>query len=213
MLETKAYYKSRGFWGPIVAIIAFASQQAGLGEVDATGVVDAILYIFEIGGIAIAWLGRLRARYKLGLSDKVATASDPTPESAAGLQSSWFASLFAAALTLLLLAGCAADPEVRWAQGQVGYNDALDGLIEARAPCVDDALYPGAGPDHPLCRIDDEAARRLDIARNRANRLLEQSRQALDEGNPPGAEVYLDALEGAMQDLLLYQLTRPGDPP
>lgn len=59
-------------------------------------------------------------------------------------------------LVCLFVVGCATAPDVRWAQATSSFTAAVNALNALREPCVDTALYPDAGPDHPLCRIDDD---------------------------------------------------------
>ena len=103
MIATKAFYKSKGFWGPLISLFALFAQQAGLGEIDQTELLDAILTLFEWGGVAWAFYGRLVAKTKLGLKDSQIEVFATEPPKATA---HWLATLVAVVLALSI-AGCA----------------------------------------------------------------------------------------------------------
>jgi len=108
-------------------------------------------------------------------------------------------------LALLMLAGCGnVPPEVAWGQSQNGYNDILRTVKEYRAPCVASVEWPDGGPDHPLCRIDDDLYRKIETVRTEVDGALKDWRRALDSGNTIGADFYLGRIETGLERLRRY---------
>lgn len=96
MSQTKAFYLSRGFWGPIVSLLGFISMQRGWGEIDVSGVLAAIEQLFAWGGLVLAFIGRIRARERLTLGKK-ATGGSVSTGTAAGVAMIVLAALWLAA--------------------------------------------------------------------------------------------------------------------
>ena len=70
MSGTKAFWKSKGFWGPVVALIAFGVQANGGPEIDQDAILSAILEILGFGGVLLGLYGRTTAQQKLGVRDE-----------------------------------------------------------------------------------------------------------------------------------------------
>lgn len=111
---------------------------------------------------------------------------------------------------LLILVACASNPGVQWAQQQQLANTAMEIVIRYRTPCIDTVTYPGAGPDHPLCRVDDATwdwayglSEQIDV-------LLQGADLANIEGNGPAALRYLDLVESLLFELQWLQLKLEG---
>jgi len=60
-MNKKFFLKSKGFWGPVVALFSLFSMQMGWGEIDQSGVVQVIEQITLWGGVAGSWIGRAMA--------------------------------------------------------------------------------------------------------------------------------------------------------
>ncbi len=106
--------------------------------------------------------------------------------------------LFALAL---LIGACASSGEVRWAHVQQATNDASNWIIDGRRPCVDTGLYPDAGPDHPLCLIDNEKWEMFKALRRTINATLSQALLALEVGDSPRVTMYLNQAAQLLLDL------------
>ncbi len=113
------------------------------------------------------------------------------------------------ALTLLLGA-CATAPDVRWAQAQTTYNETARALELYRAPCVDTVAYANAGPDHPLCRVDDATWAVVYPILLEADRCLKAADARLQAGSQPAIQDSLDCAEGALERLIIYRLATKG---
>lgn len=100
----------------------------------------------------------------------------------------------------VLLAGCAASPEVRWAQAQKAYNEGVKSAISYRAPCIE------FGPEHPLCLIDDDTYRIVEPIRERLGSLLRQAQVAVGGGNESLFVIVMDEVDALLQTFLLYTL-------
>ena len=111
----------------------------------------------------------------------------------------------------LLLAACASAPDVRWAQAQTGYNETARVLKMYRAPCIDTQAYANAGPDHPLCRVDDATWAIVYPIMQQADRCLKAADMQLQTGSVPAIEDALDCAERAAERLLIYRLSNVGD--
>ncbi len=157
MQETKAFWKSRGFWGPVIALVAFLSQQMGAGEIDPNGVVDIILYGFEVIGIVLAWIGRMRANARLGLRDMRATPQRPSVEGGARLQTAWFGTLTAITLALFAV-GCTPQLTAAIGQGIEAARQAKDTEAEALKAAV---CTTSIGAYHRV--NNDQEKRALDV--------------------------------------------------
>lgn len=94
---------------------------------------------------------------------------------------------FGALVIAAVIAGCATDPDLRWAQAQQAYNSAGALFNDLRRPCVD------IGPDDPGCIIDDEAYLLLDP-------ILDQARAALDRYEETGSVDWLDVATGFVEE-------------
>jgi hypothetical protein len=102
-----------------------------------------------------------------------------------------------------LLSACASAPEVRWAQGQQAYNDTMRMLISYRMPCVPGSGVLDAGPAHPGCLIDDEAALKINMIKNAADISLRQMAAAAGRGDVDRYETLLTQFEGLLMQLVL----------
>ena len=111
----------------------------------------------------------------------------------------------------LLLGACAGSPDVRWAQAQTTYNDTAKTLKMYRAPCVDKVAYANAGPDHPLCRVDNATWAIVYPIMQEADRCLKAADVQLQTGSAPAIEDALDCAERAAERLLIYRLSNVGD--
>ena len=103
--------------------------------------------------------------------------------------------LFAALLPLLLLAACASAPEVRWAQAQSAYNEAVRQAVAARKPCVDSALKEA----DPGCLIKAKDYGKVDAAIRAGDRLL----RAIEAGGSIGDAAIAAVLDTAAEIVLL----------
>ena len=112
----------------------------------------------------------------------------------------------------LLLGSCAGAPDVRWGQSQTTYNETAKVLVMYRAPCVDTEAYAGAGPSHPLCRVDDATWAVVYPIMQEADRCLKAADARIQSGTVPAAEDALLCAESALERLLIYRLsTTKGD--
>lgn len=91
--------------------------------------------------------------------------------------------LFAGLLILVSLQACANTPEMKWAESQNLYNNAVGIINEYRAPCVVWSGIENAGPDHPKCYISDDTMRRLAPVRDAADALLNEMARAAATGD------------------------------
>lgn len=113
---------------------------------------------------------------------------------------------------VLFLVGCTANgPDVRWAQAQTAYNEAASALKLYRAPCVDTAAYINAGPDHPLCRIDNATWVVVYPLMQHADDCLKAADRQLQSGYEPAFEDAIACAEGALERLLIYKLSVKGN--
>ena len=110
----------------------------------------------------------------------------------------------------LLLAACASSPDVRWAQAQKSYNSTARVLEMYRGPCVDREAYVNAGPDHPLCRVDDATWAVVYPIMQDADKCLKAADAQLQSGAIPTAQDAIACAERALERLLIYQLSTPG---
>ena len=109
------------------------------------------------------------------------------------------------AVLAFALAGCASDSAVRWAQGQQAYNDTLQTLITYRAPCVPGQMA-GAGPEHPLCKIDDGEYRDIEAVRMAADAVLRHLDVAATSGNSNLVASLLTQLDGLLTRLVAARI-------
>ena len=111
---------------------------------------------------------------------------------------------------VLLLAACASSPDVRWAQAQASYNETARALELYRAPCVDVEAYANAGPEHPLCRVDNATWALVYPIMQEADRCLKAADRQLQIGSTPAIKDSLDCAERAAERLLIYRLSNLG---
>ncbi len=71
-----------------------------------------------------------------------------------------------------------------------------------RRPCVDE------GPDHPLCLIDDEAYRRINVAVQRARVALDNALANAEAGADTNASFWINQAEQLIADVLAHELAR-----
>jgi len=76
MNSTKAFYKSKSFWGPVVALFAMLSDMRGWGGVDQAAVLGVVDQIMTYGGVLFGFYGRVVAAEKLGLKDALPVEAD-----------------------------------------------------------------------------------------------------------------------------------------
>lgn len=69
MNSKKAFWKSKGFWGPVVALFALFSDMRGWGSVDQAAVLGVIDQALTYGGVLMGFYGRMVAAETLGLKD------------------------------------------------------------------------------------------------------------------------------------------------
>ena len=69
MNGTKAFWKSKAFWGPVVAFIALVSDMRGWGGIDQAAVLGVLDQAMTYGGVLFGFYGRVVAAEKLGLKD------------------------------------------------------------------------------------------------------------------------------------------------
>ncbi|MFQ5774018.1 MAG: hypothetical protein ACE5GS_05845 [Kiloniellaceae bacterium] len=191
MLATKAFWKSRGFWGPLVAFAAFASQQAGAGEIDAGKTVDFILTLIEGGGLFLGWLGRIRATAPLGLSDRRKVS-----------EAAWPATVLAVLLAVLV-AGCAATrgdtPAQRLYGVKADYQAALELAVAYKRDCAARPAELRGG-----CAAHVAEIRRIDL--ELIQPALARAERARAAGDDPALAAAADALLAAVRALTLYMI-------
>ena len=110
-------------------------------------------------------------------------------------------------IIVFVLGACTGAPDVRWAQGQAAYNEAAETLILWRAPCIDQVAYAGAGPDHPMCRVDDATWKVVYPIMQAADACLKAADARIQAGTGAAAIDSLDCAERALERLLIYQLS------
>ena len=109
--------------------------------------------------------------------------------------------ILAALGLIVLLSACASNPEVRWAQVQQAANDVTDYVLQGRQPCVDVVTYPGAGPEHPLCRVSDAEWQMFKALRMSLDEALRKADMADATENYASAAMYLKRAEAFLLDL------------
>ena len=112
---------------------------------------------------------------------------------------------------VLLLGACAEQADVRWAQAQTSYNETAKALVLYRAPCVDQEAYRNAGPEHPLCRIDDATWAVVYPLMQEADHCLKVADARLQSGSTPAIVDSLNCAEAALERLIVYRLSTRGD--
>jgi hypothetical protein len=65
MTETKPWYLSKGFVGPLVTVIALILENLGIMKIDPSGMSDIILQIIALLGAAVGMVGRAVASAQL----------------------------------------------------------------------------------------------------------------------------------------------------
>lgn len=70
MSKTKAFWRSRGFWGPVIALVSLVFDMREWGEVDQAAVLGAIDQLFLWGGVLLGAWGRIVAKERLGMRDE-----------------------------------------------------------------------------------------------------------------------------------------------
>ncbi len=107
---------------------------------------------------------------------------------------------------LLLVSACASNPEVRLYQTQVSYNELADLAIEYRAPCIDVANIPSAGPDHPDCKLDDTAWPWVKRTLDSADNLLKRAWADVLVGETAAVENWVDRVLDELAKLAVFGL-------
>ena len=59
-VKGKPWWLSRGAWGPVVAMLGMIFSAVGV-ELDASVVVEGILYLVTFAGVLLGWWGRMDA--------------------------------------------------------------------------------------------------------------------------------------------------------
>ncbi|MCU0892799.1 MAG: hypothetical protein MUD06_00500 [Rhodospirillales bacterium] len=65
MTETKPWYLSKGFVGPLVTVIALILENLGIMKIDPSGMSDIILQTIALLGAAVGMVGRAVASAQL----------------------------------------------------------------------------------------------------------------------------------------------------
>jgi len=65
MTETKPWYLSKGFVGPLVTVIALILENLGIMKIDPSGMSDIILQTIALLGAAVGMVGRAVAGAQL----------------------------------------------------------------------------------------------------------------------------------------------------
>jgi len=65
MTETKPWYLSKGFVGPLVTVIALILENLGIMKIDPSGMSDIILKTIALLGAAVGMVGRAVAGAQL----------------------------------------------------------------------------------------------------------------------------------------------------
>lgn len=107
---------------------------------------------------------------------------------------------------LVILAACADDPQLRWAQMQGIYNGAMTEVVRLRDPCVVSATYPNGSKDHPRCFISDGMMKGINTAREKVRDYLDRALVAAEMENADRANALMDRAEVPLEDLLFDQL-------
>ena len=115
--------------------------------------------------------------------------------------------LIAAVVLSGMLAGCAAlglgdSPGERLDASVAVYNETLENLIDARAPCVD----PLFGPEHESCLISDAAYLKITAVRDVADRCIKDADLALIAGANNDALLFLACAETNVATFARYLL-------
>ena len=66
----KVFWRSKGFWGPVIALFAMLSDMRGWGSVDQAALLGFVDQVFTYGGISLAFWGRVLAKERLVLRMK-----------------------------------------------------------------------------------------------------------------------------------------------
>ncbi len=65
MTDTKPWFRSKGFVGPLVTVIALILENLGIMKIDPSGMSDIILQIVALLGAAVGMVGRAMASARL----------------------------------------------------------------------------------------------------------------------------------------------------
>lgn len=65
VIDSKPWYLSRGFLGPLSTAILFALRQTGVVDLDDDAIANLMYTLAEFGGLVIGMVGRARADKKL----------------------------------------------------------------------------------------------------------------------------------------------------
>jgi len=65
MTDTKPWFLSKGFVGPLVTVIALVLENLGIMKIDPSGMSDIILQIVALLGAAVGMVGRAMASARL----------------------------------------------------------------------------------------------------------------------------------------------------
>jgi hypothetical protein len=85
MRSKKAFYKSKGLWGPVIALVALMFDMREWGPVDQAAVWGAVDQIATWGGVLVGAWGRVAAKEGLAVKDEVAPPDAPET----GVASDW----------------------------------------------------------------------------------------------------------------------------
>lgn len=114
--------------------------------------------------------------------------------------------LIATLSLLVILASCADDPQLRWAQMQGVYNTAMTEVVRLRDPCVVSVTYPNGSKNHPRCFISDKMMKGINTAREKVRDYLDRALVAAELENEDRANALMDRAEAPLEDLLFDQL-------
>jgi len=69
MRTRKAFYKSKGFWGPVIALFAMGVEMRGWGSVNQAALLGVVDQIVTWGGVLVGFWGRIAATEELAVKD------------------------------------------------------------------------------------------------------------------------------------------------
>ena len=61
----KEFWRSKGFWGPVIALFALLADMRGWGSVDQAALLGGLDQVLTYGGVIIGFWGRVVARERL----------------------------------------------------------------------------------------------------------------------------------------------------
>lgn len=189
MNQVKPFWASKTLWVNLIALIASITAalglDLGLDEKAQASIVGGVMAVVNI--ILRLWTNSGVAIKRVG------------------------GSISGLLLLIVVAVACTGAPDVRWAQAQSAYNATAKTLEMYRAPCVDKAAYANAGPDHPLCRVDNATWAVVYPILREADRCLKAADKQLQIGTAPAIEDALGCAESALERLIVYRLSSKED--